>query len=416
MLWLLAIVIFFGYDAFRAVASNFSASRQRALLTAAEERELTALLTEEIVEESTRFVTASRDIVIGQPEAAAHGVRSYMQVDNSGFHLFKGAAQVLQAVRAPGGASRPVSSSPSGKDIAPLEAALSACAEHAGCAAVVEEFWLHGTAEDWTWLEYVAAEPAVEAMVPHGRRDAGRDGERLGDFLGCERAGQAGLCGGHVLALRLYTTPAFKSLNGPLRDVVRGPAGEPELPVRMRSPHKFPATLTLITEALMKLRASRTDRPQGKASGDAGAAPAPAPAPAAAASDDPHHQLDLTRRMKEHRKVRDQPLWRGMKDVSLSEAFMQLGGSELAPMSTTEDIRVAAKFAASREAVLFKMRPHNFMQRGPALSWLSCFPEEREVLFPPLTYLECSGRTQVVQVGELMTYTVVEVVPYFPTG
>ena len=40
------------------------------------------------------------------------------------------------------------------------------------------------------------------------------------------------------------------------------------------------------------------------------------------------------------------------------------------------------------------------------ISWLSAFPGEKEVLFPPLTYLKPTGRAEVV--GQC---TVVEVTP-----
>ena len=46
--------------------------------------------------------------------------------------------------------------------------------------------------------------------------------------------------------------------------------------------------------------------------------------------------------------------------------------------------------------------------RGPAsdISWLSAFPGEKEVLFPPLTFLKPTGRAEVVE-----GYTFVEVAP-----
>ena len=44
--------------------------------------------------------------------------------------------------------------------------------------------------------------------------------------------------------------------------------------------------------------------------------------------------------------------------------------------------------------------------RTADISWLSAFPGEKEVLFPPLTYLKPTGRAEVV--GQC---TVVEVTP-----
>ena len=36
------------------------------------------------------------------------------------------------------------------------------------------------------------------------------------------------------------------------------------------------------------------------------------------------------------------------------------------------------------------------MHRGAPLQWLSAFPAEAELLFPPLTFLKPTGRTQEV--------------------
>ena len=52
----------------------------------------------------------------------------------------------------------------------------------------------------------------------------------------------------------------------------------------------------------------------------------------------------------------------------------------------------------------------SFMECGVSIEFLSAFPAEREVLFPPLTYLRPSGRTLSRRVGD-MEVTVVEIVP-----
>ena len=41
-----------------------------------------------------------------------------------------------------------------------------------------------------------------------------------------------------------------------------------------------------------------------------------------------------------------------------------------------------------------------------AISWLSAFPGEKEILFPPLAFLKPTGRAEVVE-----GYTFVEVAP-----
>ena len=84
-------------------------------------------------------------------------------------------------------------------------------------------------------------------------------------------------------------------------------------------------------------------------------------------------------------------LYRGMKGVNIPDEFLDQGGSELAPMSTTSDLKVAVQYAASEQSVLLHLHTSTFMQRGANLSFLSAFPGEAEYLFPPLTFLKMQG-------------------------
>lgn len=104
-------------------------------------------------------------------------------------------------------------------------------------------------------------------------------------------------------------------------------------------------------------------------------------------------------------------LWRGMKNRKLAEEFMAdlRGGTEIAPMSTTTDFRVAVKYGISDNSLLFKIKVSNFLQYGANLQWVSAFPGENEVCFPPLTYLQPTGRMQ--SFGKA---TICEVVPHIP--
>jgi hypothetical protein len=79
-------------------------------------------------------------------------------------------------------------------------------------------------------------------------------------------------------------------------------------------------------------------------------------------------------------------------------------------MSTTTDIATAVSYSLSSECLLFKIVTKNGLQRGADLQWVSAFPSEAEILFPPLTYLQPTGRTQVIEVN-LCRVTVVEVIP-----
>ena len=87
-------------------------------------------------------------------------------------------------------------------------------------------------------------------------------------------------------------------------------------------------------------------------------------------------------------------------------------------MSTTTSLDVALKYGTSDSSILLRLKTTSFMQRGADLAWISAFPAEAEILFPPLTYLEpTSGKPEKVVVtdeaGAQATYYVVEVTPHF---
>ena len=101
-----------------------------------------------------------------------------------------------------------------------------------------------------------------------------------------------------------------------------------------------------------------------------------------------------------------------MRNVDLPDEFLQRGGTELAPMSTTADINIALSYSASAQGVVLRLRTHSSMERGADLTFLSCFPGEREYLFPPLTYLQPVKpvkKKTVTLAGA--TFTVIEVEP-----
>ena len=61
--------------------------------------------------------------------------------------------------------------------------------------------------------------------------------------------------------------------------------------------------------------------------------------------------------------------------MDLLDRFMKEDGTELAPMSTTEDLQIALKYAAAGNvAVLLRIRTKGCMQQGTDLTWLSAFP------------------------------------------
>ena len=75
-------------------------------------------------------------------------------------------------------------------------------------------------------------------------------------------------------------------------------------------------------------------------------------------------------------------LWRGMRNLDVGDKFIanHTGGTEVAPMSTTTDMRVAVHYGLSAGSLLFLLKVDNFLQYGAELQWLSAFPGEAEVL------------------------------------
>jgi thiol-disulfide isomerase/thioredoxin len=175
--------------------------------------------------------------------------------------------------------------------------------------------------------------------------------ETLQDFAQLTEATEAKLTLPEVASLRFYTSHSFGSIN----EALRSPDSEP---------HPLPAIATNIQNGLKKLRSL-------------------------GAEDKSARETVI--------------LWRGFRDTQSTEEFMDAGGTELAPMSTTADVGVAVGYAVRNSttcrSLLFRIVTDNNLQRGADLKWLSMFPGEAETLFPPLTYLQSTGRHQVVREG-----------------
>ena len=233
-----------------------------------------------------------------------------------------------------------------------------------GVAEITREFSKlsgHCDAGDIARFDYIFNQAAVLLVQDNGiKRDTGNEGMMLGDFVKQPDARKAQLTKAHVLALRLYTSNSYGRINWPLRE---GCSEE--------SPHPYAATTFYIHDAITKLRAARAD--------------------------------DAT-------AVRS--FWRGLTDMTVSEEFMKQGGTEMACMSTTEDLSVArtnfAKVGEVANPLLLKVECTSHMDCGADIQWVSMYPEEKEVLFPPLTYLRTVGEP-VVEDG----CTVITVHPRF---
>ena len=67
------------------------------------------------------------------------------------------------------------------------------------------------------------------------------------------------------------------------------------------------------------------------------------------------------------------------------------GGVERAFMSSTPSPEVAVKYSGNEAAGSIFAIDFDMASRGAAIDWLSQFPHEKELLFPPCTMLECTG-------------------------
>jgi hypothetical protein len=195
-------------------------------------------------------------------------------------------------------------------------------------------------------LHYIRFEITSEkqSRYSNGVRDKGRGQTKLADFKTNPKAVAANLNEAELVAIRLYTALAYKFMNDPLRDDER---------YGRRQPCPLPVTTYFAQSGIKKLRALHV------ASGE------------------------LT-------------LWRGMCNREVPDEFMRMGGTELAFMSTTRDLSVAVRFSLSQRSLLFKIVSPGFMTMGADVQWLSAFPDEAEILYPPLTYLKPTGRSQVM--------------------
>jgi hypothetical protein len=181
-----------------------------------------------------------------------------------------------------------------------------------------------------------------------------------------ERLKKHGLQSHHVLAIRTYTTSCYMSINGPMRK-------KPHVQL----PHPFAATMYYITTGLKILRAAQGEDEDAS---------------------------------------REQCFYRGLTDMQVSDDFRKMGGTEMSCMSTTDDINVAAGFAGGAAPLIFKYLSNDFMSSGARLwdNGISVYPNEKEVMYPPLTYLSCptAGLTEIKINGRM--YPVVEVRPTYP--
>ena len=167
-----------------------------------------------------RFSSSVNELITGKPVEAALGVSHYMRV--------------------------------------PKNFTMPSVAD--GVAAIQREVAEHGTPVDQECLNYILTMRAGSSDVVFAngnlKRDCDADGnvfasrlneQGLGmlfsDFVRHPNSVAAALEAPHVLALRLYTTAAYMSLNNPLRDTSP-----------YRPPHGFPVTISFLKQGISQLR------------------------------------------------------------------------------------------------------------------------------------------------------------------
>ena len=336
--------------------------RSRETVSRARKQLVAQLQTEVADGQRSRFASDAESLQLGQMKDAALGVAAYLCVDE----------EELNAL---------------------LSERIEGQPGTGGLPALRREFEAHGTEVDRLCMRYVLDGEAgsCDVVFPNGNlmldcnesgavhagrlfsgssgkgddaTPTGERGWRLADFAQHPKAKLARLSLAETAALRLYTTAAYQSINAPLRDLARRKRDEP---------HPLPVTVMLISKGVSKLKA------------------------VGASGEEANMAVEL---------------YRGIRNRELPKDFLQRGGSELAPMSTTSDIGVALSYSASSQGVLFRLRTHSSMERGADLTFLSAFPGERECLFPPLTYLQPAkpAKTESVHLGGA-TFIVVEVEP-----
>ncbi len=183
-----------------------------------------------------RFMVEAGDLILGEPRQAALGLCHVMKVN---------------------------------------EAEVRARMAEEGAQAVIREFEVAGTAEDKRWLRQVLEPPPMpEGMAMPGWRP-------LQYYYEHENSRAARLEEGHVLALRMYTTKAFATLNAPLRASANSSDGayanarasgaapstasivagdeDPAASEADVTPHPFPCTMLFISDGIKKLRAVEED-------------------------------------------------------------------------------------------------------------------------------------------------------------
>lgn len=201
-------------------------------------------------------------------------------------------------------------------------------------------------------------------------RDVGHEGMTLEDFAREPTAVRANLSIAQVASLRIYTSSLFKYINPPFR--------ADENLDKFQDPHPVGITVMLIAEGLKRMRSLHAPKESVSEMFQAEASAAVA--------------------------MEANFFWRGMQNIKLPSGFKNAGGTELQCMSTTEDVNIAGQYGNSQHPLLFCIKADSFMRRGADISWLSLYPHEKEILYPPLTYLKYLGQRKILNSPGIVVY------------
>ena len=94
-----------------------------------------------------------------------------------------------------------------------------------------------------------------------------------------------------------------------------------------------------------------------------------------------------------------------------NKTVTKLGQGKTEGAKKPDNYKVAVEYSMSESSLLFKIKTKSFMQRGADLQYLSAFPAEKELLYPPLTFLQPTGWSMEHAVGGVK-FTVIEVEPF----
>jgi hypothetical protein len=84
-----------------------------------------------------------------------------------------------------------------------------------------------------------------------------------------------------------------------------------------------------------------------------------------------------------------------LQNLEISEGFKLQGGTELGCISTSTSKEIVAGDANADQPLVFRVVSGLFMSCLFDVSWLSVYPAEKEILYPPLTYLEYGSTTPI---------------------